>query len=459
MGDVAMTVPVVKSLAQQYPDLRITVLSKPFARTLFDGLAPNVSFMGADIKGEYHGIKGLNALYRRLTAKNFTAIADLHSILRSSYLRMRFNFDRYRVAHIDKHRAMRRALTATNNKQLVQLPTPFEGYADVLAQLGYPVNINFTSIFPPEGGDLKLIAPFINGKSKGEEEKKLSEREKAIREETACEGAEAKILSEEKEGKREEAKILSEEKEGKREEAKVLSEEKEGKGEEAKVLSEGAEGKRAEAKVLSEGAEGKREEAKILSEGAEGKREKEKVLSEKEEEEVKAESLKPRGEKWIGIAPFAAHKGKIYPLEKMERVIELLLEREPNCRIFLFGGGAEERELLTQWESRHDRCTCALLGSLYNELVLMSHIDTMVSMDSANMHLASLTGTRVVSVWGATHPFAGFMGWNQSPADAVQTTLPCRPCSIFGNKPCLHGDYPCLNSITPEEIVERVLKR
>ena len=403
MGDVAMTVPVVKSLAQQYPDLRITVLSKPFARTLFDGLAPNVSFMGADIKGEYHGIKGLNALYRRLTAKNFTAIADLHSILRSSYLRMRFNFDRYRVAHIDKHRAMRRALTATNNKQLVQLPTPFEGYADVLAQLGYPVNINFTSIFPPEGGDLKLIAPFINGKSKGEEDKKLSEREKAIREETACEGAEAKILSEEKEGKREEAK------------------------------------------VLSEGAEGKREEAK--------------VLSEKEEEEVKAESLKPRGEKWIGIAPFAAHKGKIYPLEKMERVIELLLEREPNCRIFLFGGGAEERELLTQWESRHDRCTCALLGSLYNELVLMSHLDTMVSMDSANMHLASLTGTRVVSVWGATHPFAGFMGWNQSPADAVQTTLPCRPCSIFGNKPCLHGDYPCLNSITPEEIVERVLKR
>ena len=389
MGDVAMTVPVVKSLAQQYPDLRITVLSKPFARTLFDGLAPNVSFMGADIKGEYHGIKGLNALYRRLTAKNFTAIADLHSILRSSYLRMRFNFDRYRVAHIDKHRAMRRALTATNNKQLVQLPTPFEGYADVLAQLGYPVNINFTSIFPPEGGDLKLIAPFINGKSKGEEEKKLSEREKAIREETACEGAEAKILSEEKEGKREE----------------------------------------------------------------------EKVLSEKEEEEVKAESLKPQGEKWIGIAPFAAHKGKIYPLEKMERVIELLLEREPNCRIFLFGGGAEERELLTQWESRHDRCTCALLGSLYNELVLMSHLDTMVSMDSANMHLASLTGTRVVSVWGATHPFAGFMGWNQSPADAVQTTLPCRPCSIFGNKPCLHGDYPCLNSITPEEIVERVLKR
>lgn len=443
MGDVAMTVPVVKSLAQQYPDLRITVLSKPFARTLFDGLAPNVSFMGADIKGEYHGIKGLNALYRRLTAKNFTAIADLHSILRSSYLRMRFNFDRYRVAHIDKHRAMRRALTATNNKQLVQLPTPFEGYADVLAQLGYPVNINFTSIFPPEGGDLKLIAPFINGNSKSGEAKALSKEEKNLGEETVCEGGEGKALSEGAE-------------------TKALSEGAEGKREEEKILSKGAEGKREEEKALSEKAEGKSEEEKVLSEEDEGNSGVEKVLSKKEEEEeeeeAKAESLKPRGEKWIGIAPFAAHKGKIYPLEKMERVIELLLEREPNCRIFLFGGGAEERELLTQWESRHDRCTCALLGSLYNELVLMSHLDTMVSMDSANMHLASLTGTRVVSVWGATHPFAGFMGWNQSPADAVQTTLPCRPCSIFGNKPCLHGDYPCLNSITPEEIVERVLK-
>ena len=85
MGDVAMTVPVVSSLARQYPNIRITVLSKPFARAFFDGLAPNVSFMGADIKGEYRGVKGLNALYRRLSAKHFTAIADLHDTLRSKY--------------------------------------------------------------------------------------------------------------------------------------------------------------------------------------------------------------------------------------------------------------------------------------------------------------------------------------------------------------------------------------
>jgi ADP-heptose:LPS heptosyltransferase len=62
LGDVAMTVPVVYSLAHQYPDIRITVLSKPFARVFFENMAPNVGFMEADLQKEYHGIKGLNSL-------------------------------------------------------------------------------------------------------------------------------------------------------------------------------------------------------------------------------------------------------------------------------------------------------------------------------------------------------------------------------------------------------------
>ena len=70
MGDVAMVVPVVYSLAQQYPHVRITVLSRTFARPLFEDLAPNVNFMAADLKHEYHGIKGLNTLYRRLVANS-----------------------------------------------------------------------------------------------------------------------------------------------------------------------------------------------------------------------------------------------------------------------------------------------------------------------------------------------------------------------------------------------------
>ena len=104
-------------------------------------------------------------------------------------------------------------------------------------------------------------------------------------------------------------------------------------------------------------------------------------------------------------------------------------------------------------------CTVAstVVKGLRQELALMSMLDVMVSMDSANMHLASLVATPVVSVWGATHPYAGFMGWRQSEDNAVQLDMDCRPCSIYGNKPCIHGNYPCMKQIEPETIVARIV--
>ncbi len=161
-----MVVPVVYALAVQYPDVRITVLSRPYARTFFEDLAPNVSFMEADVKGEYHGLRGLNSLYRRLVAKQFTHVADLHNVLRSEYLRMRFNMGRFRVEHIDKHRKMRRKLVSKGHKkQKVQLPTSFQNYFEVFRELGFPIdNPSFTSIFPPEGGNLNLLPAAIGHK-------------------------------------------------------------------------------------------------------------------------------------------------------------------------------------------------------------------------------------------------------------------------------------------------------
>lgn len=330
MGDVAMTVPVVYSLAKQYPHLRITVLSKPFARAFFENLAPNVGFMEADIQKESRSLHGLNVLYRRLTAKKFTAIADFHDVLRSKYLRMRFNIDRFKVAHIDKHRKGKKMLVAKQGKQLVQQPSSFQNYADVLARLGYPVDLSFQSIFPAEGGDLSLLDGRIG--------------------------------------------------------------------------------------------------------------------------------QKPTSEKWIGVAPFAAHQGKIYPLSHIRSVIAQLCQRHVDCRIFLFGGSSHEKKQLDEIAAAHTQCVNAssLLGGLRQELILMSHLDVMVSMDSANMHLASLVATPVVSVWGATHPYAGFMGWRQRMDHAIQIDLPCRPCSIYGNKPCQRGDYACLTGITPELVVEKI---
>jgi ADP-heptose:LPS heptosyltransferase len=162
-----------------------------------------------------------------------------------------------------------------------------------------------------------------------------------------------------------------------------------------------------------------------------------------------------KSETWIGIAPFAKHPGKIYPFEQMEKVVHLLNDR-PATKIFLFGG-KEECCLLEEWTKKYEHVeSVAGLMPFPDELSLMNRLDVMLSMDSANMHLASLVNTPVVSVWGATHPYAGFYGYNQNPENAVQIDLECRPCSIFGNKPCWRGDYACLTGISPQAIAEKI---
>lgn len=168
------------------------------------------------------------------------------------------------------------------------------------------------------------------------------------------------------------------------------------------------------------------------------------------------ETQKADDETWVGIAPFAKHPAKVYPLAKMEQVIKALSERE-YTRVFLFGGGAEESQQIESLCSKYNNVQPAKSQQgLRGELALMGQLDVMLSMDSANMHLASLVGTRVVSIWGGTHPFAGFLGWNQKAEDCIQMDLPCRPCSVYGNKLCSRGDYACMNGITPEVIVEKI---
>jgi ADP-heptose:LPS heptosyltransferase len=160
---------------------------------------------------------------------------------------------------------------------------------------------------------------------------------------------------------------------------------------------------------------------------------------------------------WIGIAPFAKHTGKIYPPEKMETVIYELNKR-PNTKIFLFGG-KEESALLNTWTQKYRQVeSIAGLLPFSEEFKLMNQLDLMVCMDSANMHLASLVNTPVVSIWGATHPYAGFYGYNQNPENAVQVDLDCRPCSVFGNRACRYGNYACLTLIRPETVLERIEK-
>ena len=160
----------------------------------------------------------------------------------------------------------------------------------------------------------------------------------------------------------------------------------------------------------------------------------------------------------IGIAPFAKHAAKMYPLEKMEQVVQQL-RRDSNNMIFLLGSKAEA-PVLEQWAANHPNVQ--VVAGHYpftEELQLIARMDVMLTMDSANMHLASLYGVPVVSVWGGTHPWLGFYGWGQDPENAIQTDLPCRPSSVFGNKPCpVHGAAGCMQEITPEMIINKIIK-
>ena len=170
------------------------------------------------------------------------------------------------------------------------------------------------------------------------------------------------------------------------------------------------------------------------------------------------ETQKTPGDTWIGIAPFAKHPAKVYPMEKLEEVIKILSQRE-STTIFLFGGGEEEKRKIAELCAKYPNVKAAQSQhGLAGELALMGQLDVMLSMDSANMHLASLVGTRVVSIWGGTHPYAGFLGWNQKTEDCVQLDLPCRPCSVYGNKPCLRGDYACMKGIAPSQILEKLVQ-
>ena len=326
LGDVAMCVPVVDALARQFPDLHITFLTRPFMRPLFAAMPENVEFRGADIKGEYAGIGGLNRLAKELRATGIDGVADLHDVLRSKFLRMRFALWGTPTAHIDKGRSERRALVKHQINR--PLATSFDRYRHVFLQLGFDVNIDFDRIEAAHLPDISSLLP-----------------------------------------------------------------------------------------------------------------------------------TRAAGERWIGFAPFAAHEGKIYPLERAERLAALLLEEGTADRLFLFGSASEMQQLRTSWTSLPaDRLSYAVdcAHDLGEELALMSRLNAMISMDSANMHLASLVGVPVVSIWGATHPHAGFLGYRQHIENVVELPLDCRPCSIYGERACRFGDYRCMSRIEPAEIAKTV---
>lgn len=162
----------------------------------------------------------------------------------------------------------------------------------------------------------------------------------------------------------------------------------------------------------------------------------------------------------IGIAPFAQYTSKVYPLDLMQKVVDTLAENKMN-KIFLFGGGEQEIALLTQLKKQHTNVIVAAGKIKFDaELALIQNLDVMLSMDSGNAHIAAMLGKKVVTLWGATHPFAGFAPFNQ-PADycitADRTKFPLLPTSVYGNK-VVEGYEDVMRTIEPQMVCNKIIE-
>jgi ADP-heptose:LPS heptosyltransferase len=158
---------------------------------------------------------------------------------------------------------------------------------------------------------------------------------------------------------------------------------------------------------------------------------------------------------WLGIAPFAQYESKVYPIDLMQQVIDALAQNNL-IKIFLFGGGNEEIQKLNQLQNNHSN-VIVLAGKLkFNqELDVISNLDVMLSMDSGNAHIAAMLDVKVITLWGATHPFAGFAPFNQPLENCItadRKKYPLLPTSIYGNKK-VEGYEDVMRSISPEKVV------
>ena len=158
----------------------------------------------------------------------------------------------------------------------------------------------------------------------------------------------------------------------------------------------------------------------------------------------------------IGIAPFAAYASKTYPISQMDQVI---FELQKQTKILLFGGGAKETKQLEAIATKYTN-VCCVAGkfNLDQELDIISNLKVMLSMDSSNGHIAAMLGVKVVTLWGVTHPFAGFAPFHQLETNNILSNLETYskiPTSIYGNT------YPegyefAMQTISVEDIIKTI---
>jgi ADP-heptose:LPS heptosyltransferase len=337
MGDVVLLVPVVRSMVAAYPDVEVTVLTRPKFASFFTDMERVVPFP-ADVDYTYNGIFGMRELFKKLLRKGgYDVVIDAHDHIRTIFLRTLFKLFGTTVVVFDKGRNEKKKFTQKENKESKPLPHTIYRYQQAFENAGFPFRL--------------LDPPYLTVKSSTHEETEVWLAGKGLK----------------------------------------------------------------------------------------------------------------KSERWVAIAPFAMHTTKIWPLENYSDLIHRLRQQGP-LKVFLFGGGDKEKKFFQELEKKFPSECISVAGELKikQELALMQKMDSMICVDSSNMHFAAMLGIPIISIWGGTHPDIGFGPFGADRESIIQISredLPCRPCSVYGRETCYRGDFACLTRITPQAVADQLARK
>jgi ADP-heptose:LPS heptosyltransferase len=150
---------------------------------------------------------------------------------------------------------------------------------------------------------------------------------------------------------------------------------------------------------------------------------------------------------------------KMWPEDYMISLLGMISEKY-KVKFWLFGALVELARLNNLSQRLQGSYVVAGKLNLEEELALISRLSFMISMDSSNMHMAALCGTKVISIWGGTDPVTGFGAWQQPEEYSVRIPaeeLDCRPCTVYGKGKCKRGDFACMMWLTPEIVYKKIV--
>lgn len=148
-----------------------------------------------------------------------------------------------------------------------------------------------------------------------------------------------------------------------------------------------------------------------------------------------------------------------WPVQHFAEVARKLLRESPSVSIGIIGGPGDV-QVASELERRiSDPRVINFAGrtSLRELLLLLDSSCCLITNDSGPAHLASLTGARIITLFGPETPL--LYGPLSQRATDLFLGLGCSPCvSVYNGKRTACRDNVCLQQITPDMVFDEVMK-